>query len=85
MVFADEVGAQDVAVNLYSPGRDVSRFYARLGFGSMVVRRTASLATLRRKLSMDPRVDIRDTAEMTPIQRSQRRRAILTPRRTVRP
>ena len=39
--FADEVGASDVVVNVPPTARDVNRFYARLGFSPMVVRRSA--------------------------------------------
>ena len=83
VLFADEVGAVDVMVNVPPTSRDVNRFYARLGFAPLVVRRTAPVGHLRRKLGVDPRLDARDaTIDLTPIQRSLRRRALLTPRRT---
>ena len=85
IVLADEVGAVDIVVNTPARGRDVNRFYARNGFSAMVVRRSASVAGLRRKLGVEPRLDLRDTTiELSPIQRTLRRRAVLT-RRPARP
>jgi GNAT superfamily N-acetyltransferase len=83
--FADEVGAGDVVVNVPPTHRDVNRFFARYGFTPMVVRRSAPIGQLRRRLGVEPRLDPRDTTiDLTPTQRSLRRRALLTPRRTVR-
>ena len=85
IVLADEVGAVDIVVNTPARGRDVNRFYARNGFSALVVRRSASVAGLRRKLGVEPRLDLRDTTiELSPIQRTLRRRAVLT-RRPARP
>lgn len=85
VVLADEVGAVDVVVNTPARGRDVNRFYARNGFSAMVVRRSAPVSALRRKLGVEPRLDLRDTTiELSPIQRTLRRRAVLT-RRPARP
>lgn len=83
VAFADEVSASDVVVNVPPNARDVNRFYARLGFAPVVVRRSAPVGLLRRKLGVDPRLDARDaTADLTPVQRSLRRRALLSPRRS---
>ncbi len=79
LLLAEEVGASDVVVNTPSRGRDVNRFYARLGFSPMVVRRSSSVAALRRRLGVEPRLEL--TVDLTPVQRSLRRRALLTPRR----
>jgi GNAT superfamily N-acetyltransferase len=85
VVLADEVGAGDVVVNTPTRGRDVNRFYARQGFAPLVVRRSASVPSLRRKLGVEPRLDPRDTTiDLSPVQRTLRRRAVLT-RRPVRP
>lgn len=84
--FADEVAAGDVVVNVPPSHRDVNRFFARYGFAPMVVRRSAPIGQLRRRLGVDPRLDPRDiTVDLTPVQRSLRRRVLLTPRRAVRP
>jgi GNAT superfamily N-acetyltransferase len=87
VAFADEVGAGDVVVNVPPNARDVNRFYARLGFAPLVVRRSAPVGHLRRKLGVEARLDPRDvTIDLTPVQRSLRRRALLHPRRSaVRP
>jgi GNAT superfamily N-acetyltransferase len=83
VAFADEIGAGDVVVNVPPSARDVNRFYARLGFAPMVIRRSAPVGHLRRKLGVEPRLDPRDaTIDLTPVQRSLRRRALLTPRRS---
>jgi GNAT superfamily N-acetyltransferase len=79
VLMADEVGASDVVVNTPPRGRDVNRFYARLGFAPMVVRRSSTVSALRRRLGVEPRHEI--TAALTPAQRSLRRRALLAPRR----
>lgn len=85
VVLADEVGAGDVVVNTPTRGRDVNRFYARQGFAPLVVRRSASVPMLRRRLGVEPRLDPRDTTlDLSPVQRHLRRRAVLT-RRPVRP
>lgn len=84
--FADEVSAGDVVVNVPPSQREVNRFFARYGFAPMVVRRSAAIGQLRRRLGVEPRLDPRDTTiDLTPVQRSLRRRVLLTPRRAVRP
>jgi GNAT superfamily N-acetyltransferase len=60
--WADTLGAEQV-VTAISPGeREASRFYARLGFGPTVVRRSASTPVLRRALAPDPRLASLGTA-----------------------
>jgi GNAT superfamily N-acetyltransferase len=56
---AEQLGASQVATNVPAPGRDVQRFFARLGFGPFVVRRVTSVTSLRRRLSWEdhPRLD----------------------------
>jgi GNAT superfamily N-acetyltransferase len=56
---AEQLGASQVATNVPAPGRDVQRFFARLGFGPFVVRRVTSVTSLRRRLSGEdhPRLD----------------------------
>lgn len=80
VLLADEVGAVDVVVNTPPSGRDINRFYARLGFAPLVVRRSTSASALRRRLGVETRLE--NTGELTPVQRSVRRRALLAgPRR----
>lgn len=60
--WAETLGAEQVITSV-SPGeREAARFYARLGFGPTMVRRSASTAVLRRALSPDPRLASRDAA-----------------------
>ena len=52
--FADEIGAEHVITSVLPHLRDTQRFYARLGFGPMVVRRSVPVSVLRRRLSGAP-------------------------------
>ncbi len=49
--FAEDRGVDRVALDVPAPLRDTQRFYAGLGFAPVVVRRTASVAALRRRLA----------------------------------
>ncbi|MDQ1616205.1 MAG: hypothetical protein QOJ60_2144 [Actinomycetota bacterium] len=49
--YADEVGAEFVITSVMPQLRETNRFYARLGFGPMVVRRSVPVSVLRRRLS----------------------------------
>lgn len=51
VTFADEVGAEEVVVSVLPALRDANRFYARLGFAPLVVRRVAPVSALRRRLA----------------------------------
>jgi GNAT superfamily N-acetyltransferase len=48
--FADERQIEHVAAGMYPSLRDVSRFYARLGFAPVMVHRVAPVGVLRRRL-----------------------------------
>jgi len=52
--FADDVGAEHVIASVLPQMRDTQRFYARLGFGPVVVRRSVSVSALRRRLTGAP-------------------------------
>jgi GNAT superfamily N-acetyltransferase len=52
--FAEEQGAEHVSVHVLPQLREANRFYARLGFAPIVIRRVASVTTLRRRLGADP-------------------------------
>ena len=53
--YADEIGVDSVVVGVAPTGRDANRFFARLGFAPLVMRRIAPVAALRRALaSADP-------------------------------
>ena len=51
--FCDEIGAEHVVVNVFPQVREANRFYAKLGFSPLVVRRVAPVSsTLRRTLGL---------------------------------
>jgi ribosomal protein S18 acetylase RimI-like enzyme len=53
--YADEIGVDSVVVGVAPTGRDANRFFARLGFAPLVMRRIAPVTALRRALaSADP-------------------------------
>lgn len=52
--FAEEIGAEHVVVGLNPAGRESNRFFARLGFTPLIMRRIASVPTLRRALTDAP-------------------------------
>ena len=54
--YADEIGSEHVAVNVLPQVREANRFYAKIGFTPLVVRRVASVSTLRRSLGLEPPV-----------------------------
>lgn len=49
--FAEEVGAEHVMTSVLPQLRETQRFYARLGFSPVVVRRSAPVSLLRRRLA----------------------------------
>ena len=49
--YADEVGAEHVLTSVLPQMRETQRFYARLGFGPVVVRRAVPVSVLRRRLT----------------------------------
>lgn len=55
VAMADEVGAEHVLTSVLPQLRDTQRFYARLGFGPVVVRRSVTVSLLRRRLSGEVR------------------------------
>ncbi len=53
--FAEEVGAEHVITHVLPQLREANRFFARLGFGPVVVQRAAPVPALRRRLATDSR------------------------------
>lgn len=49
--FADERGIDQLVISVHPSSREAARFYARLGFAPLAVRRTASVAVVRRRLA----------------------------------
>jgi len=72
--YADEVGAEHVLVGVTPTLRDANRFYARLGFSPVVVRRMTTVTSLRRRLT-DREHPVASLEDLT------RRRLIARPRR----
>jgi ribosomal protein S18 acetylase RimI-like enzyme len=55
--FAEERGLDQVVVSVHPGSRDANRFFARLGFAPLAVRRVAPTAVVRRRVqSLDARV-----------------------------
>ena len=55
--WAEEVGADEIVASVLPSLREANRFYARLGFAPLVMRRVVPVATLRRHFALsDPRV-----------------------------
>jgi GNAT superfamily N-acetyltransferase len=57
---ADEVGVEHILTSVMPQLRDTQRFYARLGFAPVVVRRSVPVSTLRRRLAGDGRMSLAD-------------------------
>jgi GNAT superfamily N-acetyltransferase len=58
VAYAEELGVDSVVVGVAPTTRDANRFFARLGFAPLVIRRIAPVAALRRALaSADPTAD----------------------------
>ena len=76
--FADEVGVEHVAVNVFPQIREANRFYARIGFTPLVVRRIATVGVLRRRLGLDDG-DHRQRAGLLARRRSALRARSTTP------
>lgn len=51
--YAEDVGAEHVMTSVLPQMRETNRFYARLGFGPVVVRRAVSVSLLRRRLAAE--------------------------------
>ncbi|WP_050348361.1 GNAT family N-acetyltransferase [Arsenicicoccus sp. oral taxon 190] len=74
-LLAEQTGATHVATNVPSQGRDLNRFFARMGFVSTVTRRITTPAALRRRLAGE---DVRPFDRVLARRRSLRARTGLT-------
>jgi len=63
--FAEERGLDQLVVSVHPASREANRFFARLGFAPLAVRRTASVLAVRRRLS---------AGEVHPVEHVVRRR-----------
>lgn len=59
--YADEVGAEHIITSVLPQMRETQRFYARLGFGPVVVRRSAPVSVLRRRLTPSGAATVTDS------------------------
>ncbi len=53
--FAEERGIEQLVVSLNPGSREAARFFARLGFAPLAVRRTAPVSVVRRRLAVSER------------------------------
>jgi GNAT superfamily N-acetyltransferase len=60
VAFADDFGAEHVLTSVPPQLRETHRFYARLGFGPVVVRRSVPVSVLRRRLGGSTATSISD-------------------------
>lgn len=68
LAHADEIGCDQVVVGVAVSGREVHRFFARLGFAPLITRRIASVSTLRRTLGPADRVGVSGLRRLRRIQ-----------------
>jgi ribosomal protein S18 acetylase RimI-like enzyme len=52
--YADERGLDQIVVSVHPGSREANRFFARLGFAPLAVRRTAPVSVVRRRLGPGP-------------------------------
>lgn len=74
---AERAGCEHVVSNVPTTSRDANRFFARLGFGSVVTRRVVATGTLRRRLAPET---AETGLELTRRRRSLRQRAFVPTR-----
>jgi GNAT superfamily N-acetyltransferase len=60
VAFAEETGAEHVMTSVLPQLRETQRFYARLGMSPVVVRRSAPVSMLRRRLSASGGTSVTD-------------------------
>ena len=77
---AERAGCEIVVSNVPTTSRDANRFFARLGFSSVIVRRVVSTTQLRRKLAPE---SSETGHELLRRRRSLRSRAFAAPSRPV--
>jgi ribosomal protein S18 acetylase RimI-like enzyme len=55
--FAEERSIEQLIISVHPGSREAARFYARLGFAPLAVRRTAPVSVVRRRLAGDSKVE----------------------------
>ncbi|MDP9429136.1 MAG: GNAT family N-acetyltransferase [Actinomycetota bacterium] len=71
--YAEQHGVEQLVVSVHPGSRDANRFFARLGFAPLAVRRTAPVTAVRRRLTQ---VEPRPVAEHVVRRRPRRTRAL---------
>lgn len=71
--YAEERGAEQVVVSLLPGSRDAQRFFARLGFAPLSVRRAAAVSVLRRRLAGEHGESVRSRDRLAVVGLSGRR------------
>lgn len=75
---AERTGTEVIVSNVPTQSREANRFFARLGFGSVVIRRVTSTSSLRRRLSPGTKPELLETLRrrrtLAPAAGSARRR-----------
>jgi ribosomal protein S18 acetylase RimI-like enzyme len=70
---AEDLGVDDLVASVYPSLREANRFFARLGFAPLSVRRVAAVAPLLRRLGRtEPRLSMRRLARRPTVRRVRR-------------
>ena len=81
-VYAQQLGGPQIISCVPSSSRDANRFFARLGFASVVTERTTTPAALRRRLAGPGLTTVSDAVRLRRSLRARSRargREVLTP------
>ena len=75
--YADEQGLDQVVVSINPGSREANRFFARLGFAPVVVRRVASVSLIRRRLGTVSSRPVDHVVRLRPRRAGRLRSAVL--------
>ena len=70
--FAEQHGLEQIVVSVHPGSRDANRFFARLGFAPLAVRRVAPVAMVRRRLAQDDHRPVDHVVRRRPLRRGGR-------------
>jgi GNAT superfamily N-acetyltransferase len=76
--YAEQRGIEQLVVSVHPGSRDANRFFARLGFAPLAVRRTAPVAAVRRRLGQAEARPVADHVVRRPRSAVSRRASRLT-------
>jgi GNAT superfamily N-acetyltransferase len=77
--YAEQRGIEQLVVSVHPGSRDANRFFARLGFAPLAVRRTAPVASVRRRLGSAEARPVADHVVRRPRAGASRRTVRLAP------